>query len=207
MASQINDDVVFTKTVTFGGGVNTTFARTQLVEESLVSYPVNLMDLRTWDAIATNLPGTAASDDLSLKGNTFATGSPTIQSSDGKATTITQYARFLYTLPAEYITAGTVILRLSAGMNTTVSDGTATVDVQCYASDGEGGIGSDLCATAAQSINNLTFANKDFTITPSALAPGSVLDVRVAIAITDTATGTAVIGEIGKVAFLLDIRG
>ena len=117
MASQLNDDYVFTGNVTFAGTIASTFARTQLTEDSLVVYPVNLVDLRTWDAIATNLP-----------------------------------------------------------------------------------------ATAATTINSLTFANKDFTITSSSLAAGDILDVRIAIAITDSATGTAVIGEIGAIEFLLDIR-
>lgn len=193
--------------VSFSGGLSPKLPRAELAQEPLVAYPVNLMGLRVWNALATNLPGTAAADDLSIQGNTFGTGSPSIQSSDGKATTITQYARFQWDIPAEYDPTETLRLRLHAGMNTTVSDSTATVDVECYKSDLEAGIGSDLCATAAQSINSLTFASKDFTITSTSLSPGDTLDVRLAVSITDSATGTAVIGEIGSIRFLVDIRG
>ncbi len=39
-----------------------------LVQDPLVRFPVNLTDLRIWDAFHTNLPGTAATDDLALIG-------------------------------------------------------------------------------------------------------------------------------------------
>lgn len=182
-------------------------ARTKLALDALKPFAVNLMDLRVWDAIHTNLPGTAATDDLALIGNTFATGSPTIQTSDAKATTVTQYGRFLFQLPAEYDDGESVQIRVHGGMNTTVSDGTATVDLEVYESDLEAGIGSDLCTTAAQSINSLTFGDDDFSITSTGLAAGDVLDIRVTVAITDTATGTAVIGEIGGITVQCSIRG
>ena len=113
----------------------------------------------------------------------------------------------LLALPAEYDTGQTVTLRINGGMVTTVSDTTATVDVEAHESDGEGGVGSDLCATAAQSINNLSFAQKDFSITPTGLSAGDLLDVRIAVAVDDSATGTAVIGSIGSIALLCDVRG
>lgn len=186
---------------------NAAIARTKLAEDALQAYAVNLTDLRVWDAFQTNLPGTAASDDLALIGGTFATNSPMVKTSDAKNTTVTQYARFMVRLPAEYVAAGDVKIRLHAGMQTTVANGTATVDIQAYESDFEGGISSDLCSTSATTINSLTLADKDFTITASGLSPGSWLDVRVAVAITDSATGTAVLGVIGNIALLCDIQG
>ncbi len=200
-------DLTVAGTARFPGGVATEFARTQLAQEVNARYQVPLTDLRVHDAIQTVLPGTAASDDLGIIGTAFGTSSVVVRTSDAKATTVTQRARFQFVLPPEYEAGQTVVCRVFAGMDTTVSDGTATVDIECYEADGEGGISADLCATAAQSINSLTNANDDFTITATALEPGSVLDVRVTIAITDTATATAVLGEIGFIEFLLDIRG
>ncbi len=201
------NDVLFQSNVTFTGTIQTKFDRTQLAQEPLASYPVKLTDFRVFDAFQTNLPGTAASDDLGLVGGAFGTGSPTLQSSDSKAASVTQYARCMITMPPEYDSGETVTIRVHAGMNTTISDGTATVDVECYEVDQTGGIGSDLCTTNATSINSTTNSDKDFSITASGLAPGDILDVRITIAITDTATGTAVIGEIGSVELLCDIRG
>ena len=182
------------------------FPRNSILEDSLASHAVRLDDLRVWDNLASLLPGTAAADDLAIIGGTFGTDAPTVQSSDGKATTITQYLRFQYVVPSDYIAGQDVQVRLAAGMITTISDDTATIDVQAYAHDGAGSVGADLCTTTAQSINSLVNGEKDFIITAATLVAGATLDVRVTIAITDAATGTAVIGELSKIEMLLDIR-
>lgn len=182
--------------------------RSDITQEPSAVYPVKLTDFRVHDALQTNLPGTAAADDLALIGGTFGSASPCLETSDLKAAgATTQYARCLLELPPEYDTGETVTIRVHAGMVTTVSDGTATVAIECYESDGEAGVGSDLCTTSATSINSLTLADKDFALTSTSLAPGDVLDVRVAIAINDTSTVTAVKGRIGKISLLADIRG
>ena len=183
-------------------------SKASLDQESLSPFTIPLTSFRVWDAIATNLPATPATDDLGLLGNTFATGSPTIETGDLKAAgATTRYARVLIPMPMEYDAASDVVLRIHAGMKTTVSDTTATIDVQAYRSDEEAGIGSDLCNTAATTINSLTLSDKDFTITAGSLSAGDLLDVRIAIAINDGASGTAVIGQIGSVKLLCDTRG
>ena len=100
----------------------------------------------------------------------------------------------------------TTTLRLIAGMKTTVASSSCTIDAEVYRSDETGGVGSDICATALQSINNLTAASKDFTITPTSLVAGDMLDVRIAIATNDSATGTAVIGRLIAIKLLSDRR-
>lgn len=177
--------------------------RTDMVQEPLAEYPVLLSDFRVHDAVQTNLPGTAANDDLAIISGTLGSADPSLRSSDAKATTIAQYARVQIPLPPEYDAGETVGIVLYAGMNTTISDDTATCDVQCYRNGG----GSDICASAAQNMNSLTPANKTFFLTPTGLVPGDLLDVRIAISIADTATGTAVIGEIHRVTMICDIKG
>ncbi len=181
--------------------------RSALTEDELTYLPVLLTDLRVHDAIGSPIPAAAADDDLGLISGTFGTDAPTVQTSDAKATTVTQRLRFKAALGPEYVAGHDVKLRITAGMITTVSDGTATVDVECYKDDGDGGISADLCATAAQDMNNLTKADYTFTITATNLEAGDVLDFRVTIAITDGATGTAVIGEISAMGLLEDIKG
>lgn len=184
-----------------------TLTRSKLATESAEAYPIPVQALRVWDNLTSALPQTAATDDLAIIEGTLGTDAPTIQSGDGKATTITRYARFQFTLPPEYTDQQNLVVRIRAGMITTISDGTATVDVQCYRHDADGGVSADLCATAAQTINSLTKSDKDFTITGSTIFAGDTLDVRITVAITDAATGTAVIGEISRIAMLLDIKG
>lgn len=163
---------------------------------------------RIWDAFHTNLPGTAATDDLALIGGTLATNAPSIQAGDLKAAgATTRYARCVCQIPANFVTGGTVKLRAHAGMKTTVADTSCTIDFQAYRSDQEDGVGSDLVQTAATTINSLTDADKDFTVDATTLLPGDYLDVRMAITCTDGATATAVIPYIGMVALVLDTKG
>lgn len=150
-----------------------------------------------------------STDDLRLVGGTFATGVPSIQTGDLKnAGATTRYARVQVQLPPEYVAGETVSIKVNAGMVTTVASASATIDFEVYKSDR--GIlisGSDLCATAAQSINSTTFADLTFNITATSLSPGDILDIKMAIAVNDSATVTSVIGCAGSVELLLDIKG
>lgn len=179
-----------------------------LKQDAAVAFPVKLTDLRVWDAFQTNLPGTAATDDLALVGGTFGTSPPVVSAGDLKAAgATTRYARFQVTLPECYDAGETVTLALYAGMATTIADTSCTIDVQCYKLDKAGAIGSDLCTTSATSINSLVLAAKSFTITPSGLVAGDTLDVRIAIACTDAATATAVTPTVAAIDLLCDIKG
>lgn len=217
MGVRYDDPVVFTNTVTLAGtasitGANLTasaaVARTQLAQDTLKPFPVPFELFRVWNAYETVLPGTSASDDLGLYGGTFATGSQLIRTYDVKnAGAVTLYARVRAALPAEYDAGQTITLRLKCGMVTTVASVSATVDVEAYKVNSEGGIGSDLCATSATTINSLTYANKDFTITETGLVAGDVFDIRITVAVNDSGTGTAVIAAIGSCDLLCDVRG
>jgi hypothetical protein len=113
------------------------------------------------------------------------------------------------TLPPTYVAGQTVKIRVKGGMITTIADGSCTADVNCYLNDEDNTVSADLCTTTATSINALiaTPTETDFTITATTLSPGDVLDVQVSVICTDTATATAVIGCISKVALLCDTQG
>lgn len=181
--------------------------RSDLDEESLSAFLIPWTSWTVWDAIATNLPGTAAGDDLELIGNTFGTGSPTIETGDVKTLTGTRYARCQVALPMNYNAGSDVVVRFHAGMKTTIADTSCTLDLEAYKSDEEAGIGPDLCSTAATTINSLTLSDVTFTITAGGLSPGELLDMRIAIAYTDAVSGTAVIGQIGAAKLLCDTKG
>lgn len=207
--AKFTDATLFTNDVTFTGTITTKFDRTQLALDNLAAYPIPLTSLRIHNAFQTVLSGTAGTDDLGLLGTAFGTAAPTVVTSDAKATTIQQYARFMVQLPQEYQAGETVQIRAFAGMKTTDTDTSATIDLVVYKLTGDGGItGGDICATAAIDISgSTTNSARDFTITSATLGPGDVLDCRIAIDITDGATGTAVIGEIDYLQLLCDVRG
>ena len=101
-----------------------------LKQDALAIFPVRLTGLRVWDAFHTNLPGTAATDDLALIGGTFGTSPPVVSAGDCKALGATsRYARFMVELPECYEAGETVTLSLSAGVVTTVASVSCTVDV------------------------------------------------------------------------------
>ena len=210
MATTLSGDVTVTGTLRVAGGSGNMPKRDRadLSQETLVAYPLDLLNARVHDDIRAMVPAAGAADDLGLYGNTFATDSPTLETGDLKAAGDTnRYARFQFILPPEYDDGETVKIRVHCGMETTVSDTTGAVDIVCYKSDKEGGIGSDLCTTTETSCNILAFADKDFAITSTGFATGDILDFRLDAHVNDAATGTAVILTIGSVEVLLDVRG
>jgi hypothetical protein len=142
-------------------------------------------------------------DDMALITGTPGTDAPTLQGSDFGGTTADEKCAFEVVLPQEYRAGSSVTLRAYAGMLTTVSHVSCTLDCEAWESDGAGAVGADICATAAQSINSLTFANKDFTITPTNLVAGDKLIIRLSIAGTDDTDAGVMIPEIAKVSLLV----
>lgn len=203
-------DVDIQGDLTVRGTISPAISRATLQEDSDQPYVVPLTSAKVWDAVQTNLPGTAATDDLELNsGAVWGTDVPSVQTGDLKAAGATsRYALFEVSMPPEYIATGSAALRFSAGMITTVADTSCNLDVTAYLGDREAGAdGADLCITAAQSMNSLTYADLDFSLTSAALTAGDTVFIRVEIACTDAATGTAVIGAIGGIQLLLDIKG
>ena len=200
-------DLVVNGNLRITGSLSPAMGRTNLAEDSLQPFAIKATDWKTWDNMAVTLPTDGATDDLGLIEGTWATASPSLQTGDAKQTNVPFYARAQVPLPMEYQAGQSVTLRLHAGMLTTVSDTTATLDVVCYKSDEETGISADLCDTVAQDMNSVVFGDLDFTITPTALSPGDILDIRIHVAINDGATATVVNGCIGAAQLLCDVKG
>lgn len=183
--------------------------RDKMEQRVLGKQVIHPQEWRVWDAVATVLPGTPASDDLGYVTGTFATSPSYIGTGDLKnAGSTSRYARALVALPEDYEAGETVTIRAWAGMITTVASSAATIDFEVWRVDYEDGtLGSaDLCATAATSINSLTEDDKDFEITAATLNPGDLLDIRMTILVNDSGTGTAVIGACYQVYLLSDRR-
>ncbi len=204
-----NDAVVFNGPVTLNNTVGPAQPRTLLALEGQTKYPLALTRFRKYASVDVNIPGTPASNDLGISGGTYGTNVPKLTTGDvHSAGTTTRRARVLADLPPEYQAGLTVTVRVRAGMETTVADTSATVGVEVYQSNRDGTVaGANLVTTAAQSINSLSFADKDFQMTYTGLNPGDELDIRVTLTVVDAATGAAVQASIGQVALLLNIRG
>lgn len=184
-----------------GGGI----LRAALATDASSPYGIPLESGHVWDARSTNIVATTgANDDLALVTGTFLTTPKLIQSGDSKAASTTRKVGYSWAVPAEYRTAAAIAIAINCGMVTTVSDTSATIDVQVVRTAAPT---VDICETAAQSINSLTAATKTFTLTPTNVVPGDIFDIVVTIAIVDSATATAVIGSINTITVLASIQG
>lgn len=206
----ISGDVSITGNLRIGGTLSPALSKANVLAlAELQPFPIPLTDFRVWDNMAELLPTAGATDDLGIIEGTFGSATPSLRTEDLKAAGATNNrARVLVQLPWEYEAGQSVTLRFKAGMITTVSDTTATLDCEAYKlqADPDDAIGSDLVSTAATTINSLTFGDISFTVTPTNLSPGDILDVRITTAVNDAATGTAVIAGITSAKLLVDCR-
>jgi hypothetical protein len=186
---------------------NAAITRAKMAQVANAVLPVPLAACRVWDSWQP-LPATAGNDDLGAIAGTWGTAVPHIESSDSGATSVTQYLGFEYTLPDHYDDGQSITIRIPAKMRV-IADTSAALDLEAYLSDGEGAVsGGDLCATAAQSINNAAWDDYDFTITETSRTAGDQLFFRVKVAIVDSATATDhVTAWLGRIQPLIDVRG
>lgn len=209
MATQrLDGDVEVTGALRVSGNITGPINRSNIITENTAAYELPFTSFRVWDAMQTNLPAIGASDDLGLATGTFGTGLPYLKTQDlNAAGAVTEYARTMFTLPPEYLSGGTITLRLCAGMLTAVASVSATVDAMAYLSSRQTTVsGSDLVTTAATSANSTTLANVDFTLTPTSRVAGDVLDIRIAW-IGNSATASSHFGVISHVEMILQIKG
>lgn len=165
------------------------------VSTQIQPFAINPLDWRRTDGV-TVLPAAATTTVPGLVYGSDGTNFPILKTIDGKAATTAVVCRTVQRLPENYVAGSAITLRLKAGMLTTVSDTSCTLGVNAYSNTGDGTGSADINVTSAQSINSLTLANKDFTITPTGLVAGQLLHIKLTITVTDAATVTAVIGAI-----------
>ncbi|MBE3044089.1 hypothetical protein IMZ48_16260 [Candidatus Bathyarchaeota archaeon] len=141
----------------------------------------------------------ATGDDtvLGLAGGTYGTNGPRLIGSAANASSKSEYARLLWTLPPEYVAGSDLTFRFRCQV-----DGSAavsqTIDLSCRLVDAEGGVGADLVEEAAQALP-IAWANVDFTVTGATLSPGDELDILLTLAVNDTGGSLNRSGEVGAV--------
>jgi len=180
--------------------------RADLLQEDLVSFPVDLASLQIWNSATGGRLVAAGTDDLGYVPGTWATASPMINSITSSGTTVAEYGRFRVKLPESYVSAGRVQIKCHCQVEVQANV-SAELDIVVYESDKEGGIGADLNTTAAKNINAVAWADVTFEITATGLVAGDELDCRLHVALDDTAGANACIANIGKIELLCAIKG
>lgn len=183
-------------------------ARTALTEDALAEYGIPLASLQaTGTGAQLGASAGTPSGAMGLTIGTHGSATPKVVGEAASNNSKTNYSRFQFVLPAEYVTGGDIKLGVycRTGGELAVS---STIDAECFLSDDEAGVtGSDLCATAAQSINTATWAEKLFTITGTSRVAGDVLDIELTGVANDTGGTANKAIEIGRVSMYLDIKG
>ena len=141
---------------------------------------IPLTAFRKAAAIKDNLPD--AGDTTSL-GLAEASGS-LLLGSDANGTSVSETAGIYIAVPYNYVAAGAVNVVIRAKITATVEDpNSQTIDLT--AKELGDTLGSDVCATSAQ-ILTTSFANYTFSVTPTNLVAGDVLELIVTGAADDT---------------------
>jgi len=199
----IPDETLTNQNLAANANIETSKMAQRVLAESVV--PVH--SFRVWDAVASNPVSAAANDDLGLVTGTWGTNPVRLTAGDLKAAgATTRRIYFSVPVPANYEDGETIQIRIRAKMETTLADVSCTVDLEAYVGS-SGAVSSDLVTTSAQSMNSLTAANYDFTLSGSGVNPGDLIECRLSIACNDAASATAVTPAVYKVSLLCDTRG
>lgn len=118
---------------------------------------------------------------------------------------------FQFRLPADYVDGGTITVRIPAALIKTAAaaNNGSTLDLECFVSDGAGTISADICATAAATFAaDDTWYNKDFTITPTGLVSGDLLNFVITASVVDSEAGGGTLRlNMEAPEILLDVKG
>lgn len=136
----------------------------------------------------------------------FGTNSPKILGEAASGASKTNKMRCLFALPVEYKAGGNITVRVKCQETVAAAQVATTVDLSAYKCDKAAGIGADLCATNAQDVT-VVAANADFSLTPTGLVPGDVLDIEINIVTNDTGGAHGTIAAIFDTEILLDVQG
>lgn len=158
----------------------------------VVRQGIQLTELRRTNAMTTALATTAGTN---LLGLAAAAGS-VVSGSQTNNTSVNETASIVHILPADYVAGAPITVRARAKVSAArfVS---AQVDLVAKKIT-DGVLGADICATAAQALTT-NYTDFDFTITPTGLAAGDMLQLDFYLINNDTGgstNGTATISEL-----------
>lgn len=107
-------------------------------------------------------------------------------------------------LPANYIPGTSITVRIPVKLFGAGTDNGSTIDLEAFKITA-GAIGSDICATAAQTLTT-AWVNYDFTITPTGLTGGDELSLVLTGSIIESATADLQ-AEIAKISLWCNAIG
>lgn len=169
--------------------------------KATMEVPIPLQDARVWDDLNQVLPDTAATDDLGLVHNVWATSDAYINGIDPGGGDEQGYARWLVAIPPWYKADSAAVLRITFFNDTSLPDGTSTIDAVVHR---VGAPTVDICATALQDVSAASAATDfDFTLTDTDIVPGDILDIRIDLHQVDVGNAAAIVPTLTDARLLL----
>jgi len=173
---------------------------------ALQIYPVPLSDIRYADGDVANATGAAGDPKLIMGG--YGSGTGILQGEDAHGTTKTETVFFDFPVPECYDDDNDIKVTVSARINDSGSGtmSVKTIDCEVYKVAEAGTAGSDICATAAQTLTTV-MTQFTFVVTDTGLVRGDMLRVFIRTVITESGGSGAQKAEIGGASVQVDIRG
>lgn len=210
--AQIAADAVGTSELAPGAVTNTevnaaaAIARSKLATDTAtLSLSVPISALRDATGLPLGTAELAGGFNVSLSANVLVAQA---EIADNETEVSTVYAQV--SLPPEYKAGGAITVRLPCTIVKTGAavDNGSTIDLNVYKQT-NGAVGSDLCATAAQTFAAVdTWYNKAFTVTPTGLVAGDVLNLVITSSVVDSEAGAGTLRlNLDVPQLLLDIQG
>lgn len=174
---------------------------------STASFSMKILLASIQNNDGTAMDATGAAGKFKIVDGGQGTGGRTLVSENANNNTKTDKCVTVFQLPLEYVAGSAITLRVRAkftqGGNAPV---TKTIDAECYKLDQDGAVGSDLCATAVQTLTS-AFASYDFTITPTGLVAGDRFQIYLVGAISEAGAGGNNNISIGSVSLNTTLQG
>lgn len=114
----------------------------------------------------------------------------------------TDKALITFSLPPWYVAGSAITVRLRSKQATSLATASSKVDVDSFKVLADATLGSDLCSTAAQQVTT-SYADYDFTITPTSRVAGERIHLVVCCINDDTGGTVNTAMSISKVTILL----
>lgn len=182
--------------------------RTELIQDNLAVFPINLASLRKIGTPAENPPGTGSSSYAAIASGTFGTSAPYLTSGDVKNSVTSRAVETVVQLPPSYVAGQTVKIRLAVGMLDRVATVYARITVRAYKVErNTTPVGSDLSPGTTQSINSTTFSDVDDTLTTTTLSPGDYIHLEITIECSDGSAASACTPCIAAIDLVCDVQG
>lgn len=170
--------------------------RAQCTAETSQVMGVSLAALMNDDG--TPLAATAAAGKFGRVVGGWGTGGVVLEGEAASGNSKTSTAHFMWFVPQNYEAGTNISFKVKARTSVVLATSSG-LDLQAYKSDENGGVGSDLCATASQDINSATWAEYTFTVTGTTINPGDKIEFYLQCVANDATGSNSGKSQIGNI--------